>query len=80
MQKSSFADDRVSQKVIAQAIATAFDNGFSSQKHIIYAVFAEQSPGLELMLRGNAKVRKNLFFHRQILPWGEKDAAENKHR
>ncbi|WQF77141.1 hypothetical protein CDEST_02155 [Colletotrichum destructivum] len=42
-------------------VAAAFtpDGGFSEQRHTIYAVFADKSPGLELMLRGNAKVTMN---------------------
>ncbi|OHE95049.1 hypothetical protein CORC01_09706 [Colletotrichum orchidophilum] len=44
------------REVISNAITTAFSSGFSEQRHTIYAVFADQSPGLELMLRGNAKV------------------------
>ncbi|KFA72845.1 hypothetical protein S40288_11639 [Stachybotrys chartarum IBT 40288] len=43
--------------VISNAITTAFSNGFSEQTHTIYAVFANESPGLELMLRGHAEVR-----------------------
>ncbi|KAK2010036.1 hypothetical protein LZ32DRAFT_649452 [Colletotrichum eremochloae] len=45
------------REVISNAITTAFSSGFSEQRHTIYAVFADQTPGLELMLRGNAKVK-----------------------